>query len=171
MNRQHIRPLFIALSIAVTAAGCVTHDTTAGSSVAAPTDRAAQGAAPNASATQHRKLPKVTNFGHDFYPTEALRQHLEGRVLLEFQIGSGGEPTNVKIIQAEAVSALQAGAVRLVRQTRFDVTSPGFDATDPTPNRVTVRFCIRKPRQTPGCTIELYPDTVDVTVTGSWLPM
>jgi TonB family protein len=171
MIRQYIRLLFMALSIAVTMAGCATHETSSGSSIAAPTDRATQVGSPNPS-EQHRKLPKVANFGgHDFYPAEAVRRHLEGRVLVELHIDSGGKPINVKLIQAEAGSVLQTQAVHLVRQMRFDVTSPGFDTTDPSPYRVTVRFCLRKPHQPPDCTIELYPDTDDVAITGTWLPM
>src|SRR5580704_17073865 len=171
MIRQYICHLFMALSIAVTMAGCATHETSSGSSIAAPTDRATQVASPNPSEIQLRKLPKVANFGHDFYPAEALRQHLEGRVLVELHIDSGGKPINVKLIQAEAGSVLQTQAVYLVRQMRFDVTSPGFDTTDSTPYRVTVRFCLRTPHQPSDCTIELYPDTDDTAVTGTSLPM
>ena len=171
MIRQYIRDLFMALSIVVTMAGCVTHETSSGNPIAAPTDRATQVASPNPS-DQPRKLPKVANVGgHDFYPAEALRRHLVGRVLVEFQIDSGGKPLNVKLIQAEAGSVLKAQAIDLVRKMRFDVTSPGFDTTDPTPYRVTVRFCLRKPHQPPDCTIELYPDTDEVAITGTWLPM
>jgi TonB family protein len=97
------------------------------------------------------------------YPAEAKRQGLTGRVLIEFQIDSNGSVTSEKILAADASSVIQAGALRLVQATKFDVSQPGIDLA--TPFRVSVLFCL------PHCgNIVLFPGTEAVTVSGSPIP-
>ena len=120
--------------------------------------------APDVSTQTPRKPPK-SHFDFsagDLYPAQAKRQHLVGRVLVEFHIDSRGKVVSEKVLGADAAPVLQSGALALLRGALFDVSAPGFDPGDPTPFRVTVRFCL------PTCgEIVAFPGTEDITVTGS----
>jgi TonB family protein len=112
-----------------------------------------------------RKLPKSQ---FDFsagatYPEQALRQGLAGRVLVEFQIDRHGKAISARVLEADAAPVLQNGALAAVRRSTFDVSAPGFDPGDPTPFRVTVRFCLL------NCgDIVPFPGTEDyIVITGS----
>jgi TonB family protein len=118
-------------------------------------------------ANQLHKLPKIATFPmrSDPYPEEGKRRHLEGRVLVEFRLDQSGKPVSVAILQAEADRILQAGALKLIQNTRYNMSAPGFDATDPRPFRLTVKFGL--PNSTRFAT---YPGSFEVTVSGSPLP-
>jgi TonB family protein len=111
-----------------------------------------------------KKLPPShTSRNLDFYPPEAKRQGLTGRVLVEFQIDGNGSVASEKVIAADASSVLQAGALRLIQATKFDVSQSGIDLV--TPFRVSVLYCL------PHCgSIVPFPGTEAVTVSGSPIP-
>jgi TonB family protein len=55
---------------------------------------------------------------HIMYPIEALRKHIQGRVLLEFVVTEEGEPTKIRV--AQSVHPLcDSAAVRALRSVRF----------------------------------------------------
>jgi TonB family protein len=116
------------------------------------------------SAQTPRKLPK-SHFdlsAGDPYPEQGKRQGLAGRVLVEFQIDRHGKAVSEKILGADAAPVLQNGALAVVRRSTFDVSGPAFDPADPTPFRVTVRFCL------PTCgEVVPFPGTEDITISGS----
>src|SRR4029077_4002971 len=118
------------------------------------------------SAQTPRKLPK-SHFdlsAGDPYPEQAKRQGLTGRVLVEFQIDRHGKAVSERVLGADAAPVLQHGALAVVRRSTFDVSGPGFDPADPTPFRVTVRFCL------PNCgELVSFPGTEDITISGAVL--
>jgi TonB family protein len=111
-----------------------------------------------------KKLPPSHTSSHsDLYPAEAKRQGLTGRVLVQFQIDSNGSVTSERVLAADASSVLQAGALRLLQATKFDVSQSGIDLA--TPFRVSVLYCL------PHCgNIVSFPGTEAVTVSGSPIP-
>lgn len=78
----------------------------------------------------------------DWYPPPAKRKNLTGRTLVEFHIAPDGRATDLKVVHSEADPVLQAAALDLIRHDKFDVTDPKFDATDSTPFRASVSFCL-----------------------------
>jgi len=84
---------------------------------------------------------------------------------VEFGLDQSGKPVSVSILQAEADRVLQTGALELMQNTRYDMSTSGFDATDPRPFRVTIKFGL--PNSTRFAT---YPGSIEVTVSGSPLP-
>jgi TonB family protein len=118
-------------------------------------------------ADQAHKLPKIKTFPmqSDPYPEEGKRRHLEGRVLVEFGLDQSGKPVSVSILRAEADRVLQTGALKLMQNIRYNMSAPGFDATDPHPFRLTIKFGL------PNSTrFETYPGSIELTVSGSPLP-
>ena len=106
-----------------------------------------------------RKFPKMKLSAQANYPVEGLRGNLQGRVLVELGIDRNGELTGVKIIYAEADRVLQKAALRFIQNLRFDVTNSDFDVNDPTPFRVTVKYC------QPDCErIETFPNSNMLTI-------
>lgn len=127
------------------------------------TSRSAHIAAPaELQAGASRKLPKThLNTSIDFYPPQAKREGLVGRVLVGFQIDQRGKADSARVVGADAAPILQDAALELIKGSTFDVSAPGFDATDPTPFLVTVRFCL------PTCgEIVSFPGSEDMTVSG-----
>ena len=116
---------------------------------------------------QLHKLPKMKAFPSQFdaYPELAHRRNLEGRVLVEFGLDQSGKPTGVTIVQAEAPSILQDGALRLMKNIAYDMTDPGFDAADARPFRLTIKFCL------PDCTrFTTFPGSVELAIRSRPLP-
>lgn len=117
---------------------------------------------PELAAQTPRKLPKwhYSFSAGDPYPDQARYQNLVGRVLIEFQIDRNGRAVSPKLLAADADAVLQSGALTLLEKSTFDVGD--LDLTDPTPFRVTVRYCL------PKCEgIPLFPGTEELTITGS----
>ncbi len=116
---------------------------------------------------QLHKPPKIKTFPKhiDPYPEQGKRRHLEGRVLVEFGLDQSGKPVSVSILQAEADRVLQTGALNLLEKIRFDMSTPGFDATDHRPFRLTFKFGL--PDFTRFAT---YPGSMEFTISGSPLP-
>lgn len=118
-------------------------------------------------ADQPHRLPGIKNLPTrpDPYPEQGKRRHLEGRVLLEFRLDPSGKPVSISIVQAEADPVLQAGALKLVQNIRYNMAMPGFDATDPRPFLLTVKFGLpNSPR------FATYPGSTELTISGSPLP-
>jgi TonB family protein len=117
---------------------------------------------PEIQAETSRKPPKPHfDSSIDWYPPQAKRQGLVGRVLVEFQIDRGGRVVSERVLGADAAPILQSAALAFVKAATFDVSDPRFDPADVTPFRFTVRFCL------PKCgDIAPYPGTEDVTVSG-----
>ena len=90
-----------------------------------------------------RRLPRsIGKSREDFYPTEAKRHSLTGPVLLEFQIDPRGEPKDARVLAAKADPTLQAAALAVLKDQRFDTADPAYDAADSIPYRVTILFCM-----------------------------
>lgn len=93
--------------------------------------------------TPPRRVPvNIAKLSEDFYPTEAKRQSLTGRVLLQFQIHPSGTPQDTRVLAAEADPTLQAAALALLKHLRFDTTDPAYNAADAAPYRTTILFCM-----------------------------
>jgi len=135
---------------------CATSEPTAPSHVAPPAELATQ--AP-------RKLPKTVSIKRFEYPDLAWREGLTGRVLVEFRLDSRGKAISPKIVAADAARVLQEAALMVLGTITYDVSTPGFDAADPKPLLVTVRFCL------PNCgDIPNFPGTEDISVRSSHPP-
>ena len=68
-------------------------------------------------------------------------------------LGPDGWATDLKVVHSEADPVLQAAALDLIRDDKFDVADPKFDPTDPTPFRASVSFCrvsLRRARTVSG---------------------
>jgi TonB family protein len=132
---------------------------------AAPAAQAAKdaSAAPKPAAQPVRKLPRSQFPSNvDWYPTKAKKAHDTGRVLVGFSIDSRGKATSLKVLKAEAPRILRNAALNFVTDMTFDVHDPAFNAADPTPFAISVRFCII------DCgTLVGYPGYEDARITGS----
>jgi TonB family protein len=101
----------------------------------------------------------------DPYPEEGKRRHLEGRVLVEFGLDQAGKPISVSILQAEADQVLQAGALKLMQNIQYNMATPGFDATDPRPFRLSIKFGLPN-----SARFATYPGSIELTVSSRPLP-
>ena len=119
--------------------------------------------ASKAAAQPVRKLPRSQFPANvDWYPAKAKKAHDTGRVLVGFSIDSTGKATSLKILKAEAPRILRNAALNFVTDMTFDVHDPAFNAADPTPYAISVRFCII------DCgTLVGYPGYEDARITGS----
>jgi TonB family protein len=164
--RKRCAGTVISLCFSGIVASCVTHEAARPVGAPSPTG-SAKGVDPiladGTRTATLRKLPRAHfDMRNDPYPEQGKRQHLEGRVLVEFQLDPSGKAVSLKVVQAEAAPILEAAALNVVRRTKFDVSSPSFNAADPTPFRVTVRFCLM------SCgSITPFPGSEDVAITGS----
>jgi TonB family protein len=86
----------------------------------------------------HSKLASTV----DWYPAQAKRANLEGRILVEFNIDPSGRAHVLKLAAAQADPMLQAAAVELVRHVAFDISDPNLDAANPAPFRMSVTYCM-----------------------------
>jgi TonB family protein len=138
--------------------GCASNTPVAGSPPAAGT--AAKNAAPD---PPPRKLPTMRFASNiDWYPAKAKRQLLTGRVLVGFRIDPSGKAVSRQVLKAEAPRILRDAALDFVGDATFDTSSPGYDAADPTPFAISVRFCII------DCgTLVGYPGYEDARISGS----
>ncbi len=120
-------------------------------------------AAPKTAAQPPRKLPRFQFPSNiDWYPSKAKKAHDTGRVLVGFSIDGKGKATSLKIIKAEAPKILRNAALNFVTDMNFDLSDPAFNASDPTPFAISVRFCII------DCgTLVGYPGYEDARITGS----
>ena len=134
---------------------CATSEPTAPSHVAPPAELATQ--AP-------RKLPKTVSIKRfEYRPGVAGRPHWSCAV--EFRLDSRGKAISPKIVAADAARVLQEAALMVLGTITYDVSTPGFDAADPKPLLVTVRFCL------PNCgDIPNFPGTEDISVRSSHPP-
>jgi len=130
---------------------------------------AATGTAKDAAAAHKPAAPPPRKLPHsqfpsniDWYPTKAKKEHDTGRVLVGFTIDSKGKATSLKILKAEAPRILREAALNFVTDMSFDVTDPAYNAADPTPYALSVRFCII------DCgTLVGFPGYEDARITGS----
>jgi TonB family protein len=157
----------LMLLFAISMAACVTQQSatpTSKATVNGQTQEAHSTSSDSAPAPhRQRKLPKakLLPMATDPYPEQGKRRNLQGRVLVEFAIDPRGAPVSVTISQADADPVLQAGALKLMRAMRYDVTSAGFDAAESLPFRLTIKFCL------PDCTgIATFPDSEELTIRG-----
>jgi TonB family protein len=120
-------------------------------------------AAPKGAAPAPRKLPRFQFPSNiDWYPAKAKKAHETGRVLVGFSIDGKGKATSLKVLKAEAPRILRSAALNFVTDMAFDVGDPAFNASDPTPFAISVRFCII------DCgTLVGYPGYEDARITGS----
>ena len=86
-------------------------------------------------------------------------------MLVEFGLDQSGKPVAVSVLQAEADRVLQTGALKLMQNIRYNMSTPGFDTTDPRPFRLTIKFGL--PNSTRFAT---YPGSIELTVSGRPLP-
>jgi hypothetical protein len=90
---------------------------------------------------------------------------LQGRVLVEFGIDRDGKPVSVTLVDAQADPILKDGALKFIRGSTYDVSSPDFDAGDSTPYRATIKFCL------PDCRpFATFPNSNEITIRASPLP-
>ena len=61
------------------------------------------------------RMPPCTARVSSYYPFEAMRRDLQGRVLVEFQIDAAGHARNVTKAKSDADRVLVEGALSLVR--------------------------------------------------------
>jgi TonB family protein len=141
----------LCLSVAIQLAACATSKL--------PEASAAPHQSPDTANRTPRKLPKMHFVGTiDLYPATARSENLSGRVFVEFLINQAGDAFGERIVAADAGPGLQTGALSLLKAEKFDVSAPGFDFSDSTPFRVTIRFCLGT------CTNPPYPGTEDIRV-------
>jgi len=89
--------------------------------------------------------------GRDWYPPQARRRTLTGRVVVEFRINAAGKPEDVRINRAEADRILQIAAVYMVTTFRFDTKDPLLDPTDSRPYLISISY------QLIGCNTQPVP--------------
>jgi TonB family protein len=130
---------------------------------AAPAAQVSKDSPPKPKAQPVRKLPRSQFPANiDWYPAKAKKAHDTGRVLVGFGIDGNGKATSLKILKAEAPRILRNAALNFVTDMTFDVHDPAFNASDPTPYAISVRFCII------DCgTLVGYPGYEDARITGS----
>jgi TonB family protein len=160
MKVQNLAKAWITVASAALMVACASQ-APAPPSAAAPAKDAA--AAPKPAAPLSRKLPR-SQFppNIDWYPTKAKKEHDTGRVLVGFTIDSKGKAASLKILKAEAPRILRTAALNFVTDMSFDVTDPAYNAADPTPYALSVRFCIV------DCgTLVGFPGYEDARITGS----
>lgn len=150
----------IALACVASLVSCVSQ--APAPAAAAPASQAAKDA-PKPAAQPVRKLPRSQFPSNlDWYPAKAKKAHETGRVLVGFSIDGNGKATSLKILKAEAPRILRNAALNFVTDMTFDVHDPAFNAADPTPYAISVRFCII------DCgTLVGYPGYEDARITGS----
>jgi TonB family protein len=130
---------------------------------APPATPAATGAPATPTPQAARKLPGIHYpLNIDWYPTKAKQQHDTGRVLVGFKIDSKGKAVSMKVLKAEAPRILRNAALNFVTDVTFDVSDPAYNAADPTPFAISVRFCIIECGSLVG-----YPGYEDARITGS----
>lgn len=66
-------------------------------------------------------LPKCRASGHFFYPATAIRQSVQGRVLVEFGIDKDGRAVKPRVVTAEPDRILPQDALSHVKRFRCDV--------------------------------------------------
>jgi TonB family protein len=114
---------------------------------------------------QHKLPPSHHTYQVNWYPASAIRSHQQGRVLVEFRIAANGQVVAPHVLQTDAASVLQQQALKLMQQTSFDISESGSDASNDTPFRATIRFCLR-----PCTPLEAYPGSELITITGASIP-
>lgn len=115
----------------------------------------------NIAAEPARKLPKMRlDANTEWYPAQAKREGMTGRVLVQFEIDPAGRVRGEQILAADAVPLLLDAALKSIRGSEFDVA--GLASTGAGPYRVTVRYCL------PDCgSIEPFAGTEDLKISGS----
>ena len=86
------------------------------------------------------KAPMRTNHVNAAYPAEAMRQRVEGTVVLEIVVGCDGAVTDARVLRG--IPMLDAAAVDAVKQWRFQPTLLN-GAPVPVVSTVTVTFTLR----------------------------
>lgn len=109
----------------------------------------------------HVRFHRLSNI--DLYPEQGKRGRLEGRVLASFHLDSEGKPTSVELVRVEAPPIIQSGACTALHNVQFDLSN--VDMSDTRPFLFTVRFCITNCNR-----VATYPDSQDISITGSPLP-
>lgn len=77
-----------------------------------------------------------------WYPIEAEKKGLTGKVLTEFTIDANGAVQSEKVIGADAAPSLQRASLEMLRQMKFKISDRTSDSTDPTPFRGTFLWCL-----------------------------
>ncbi|MQP63784.1 TonB family protein [Niveispirillum sp. SYP-B3756] len=81
------------------------------------------------------------------YPERALRLRREGRVIVEFQIGSDGAPHDVRVVEATPPGLFEQSALRYAAGLRYtpDIAADtdGLVARERARQRLVVRFEMR----------------------------
>ena len=79
------------------------------------------------------------------YPERALRLRREGRVIIEFQIGSDGAPHDVRVVEAIPPGLFEQSALRYAAGLRYmpDGDAGGLDLRERARQRLVVRFEMR----------------------------
>jgi len=140
--------LLALLALSVLLAACATHP-------------AAGGSAGAVVPPEHRVPPITLGITSDPYPTQEKRKKITGRVLVEFQINAEGGSVAPRVVEADADPLLQAAALDIVRNAKFDVSAPSYDSSGKTFYRYGVRFCIF------GCgSLAPYPGYEEILVSG-----
>ena len=163
MKVQYLGRAWIAMVSAAFLVACASQAPAPPSAAAAPGATKDAAATPKPAAPPPRKLPR-SQFppNIDWYPTKAKKDHDVGRVLVGFTIDSKGKAASLKILKAEAPRILRTAALNFVTDMSFDVTDPAYNAADPTPYALSVRFCIV------DCgTLVGFPGYEDARITGS----
>ena len=114
------------------------------------------------------RLPK-TDFhslgNEEYYPSQAKREHQEGRVLARFRLDSAGRPVSPEFLQVEAPPVIAETACKLLHRIKFEVAQPAADTNGVGPFLVTVRYCLNNCKRMP-----VYPGSEDIAITGGELP-
>jgi protein TonB len=90
---------------------------------AATGDGAVRAAGPE-TAEASAVLPKRLKSAEPAYPASALRDGVEGQVIVQFQIAPDGVPHNLQILQS-ANAVFDQPVLRAMRQMRFEPDAPG----------------------------------------------
>jgi TonB family protein len=159
--KNPVRAILAAIVCALWLAACASQATVAPATAAAAPAKTAPTAPPAPPAA--RKLPRSQFASNiDWYPTKAKKQHDTGRVLVGFTIDARGKAQGIKVLKAEAPKILRTAAIGFVTDLTFDVSDPAYNAADPTPYAISVRFCII------DCgTLVGFPGYEDARITGS----
>lgn len=119
------------------------------------------------------KLPHMTYLGTSeaFYPAVALKNALQGLVLIAFRIGANGMPTDVAIIDSEPDHTFDAATLNyLTHHSHFAVPADWMQKAESTHFfRIVFEYKLRFCTQDSHCSAEEEHDSDESAWTDGWV--